>query len=54
MWRDLSLVKSAALVALHEAAVADDIGGENGCKAALSAFFDHILPLRLMTSDNHL
>jgi hypothetical protein len=33
----------AGLVQLHEAAVADHIGRENGGKAALDAFFGHVL-----------
>jgi len=31
------------VVALHEAAVADHIGGQDGGKAALGAFFGHVL-----------
>ena len=35
------------LVRLHEAAVADHIGGQNGGKTALGAFFGHLVPLVL-------
>jgi hypothetical protein len=35
----------AGLVLLHEAAVADHIGRQNGGKPALDAFFGHVLPL---------
>jgi len=35
----------AGLVLLHEAAVADHIGRENGGEPALDAFFGHVLPL---------
>jgi len=37
--------QGACLVLLHEAAVADHIGRENGGKPALDAFFGHVLPL---------
>jgi len=36
-----------ASVLLHEAAVADHIGGKDGGEAALGAFFGHVLPFRL-------
>ena len=35
------------LVQLHEAAVADHIGGQNGGKTALGAFFGHLAPFGL-------
>ena len=37
----------AGLVQLHEAAVADHIGGQNGGKTALGALFGHVLPFCL-------
>ena len=37
--------QGACLVALHEAAVADRISGQNGGKPALGAFFGHSRPL---------
>ncbi len=41
--------QGAGLVVLHEAAVADYIGGQNGSKATLDAFFGH--PGRRLSKD---
>ena len=35
------------LIRLHQAAVADHIGGQNGSKTALGAFFGHLVPFVL-------
>ena len=41
------------LVQLHQPAVADDIGGEDGGKAALEAIFDHAMPHEGTFGANH-
>ena len=47
MRRALRAVERTGLIHLHEAAVADHIGGQNGGKTALGAFFGH--PGRLLS-----
>jgi hypothetical protein len=39
--------QGAGLIQLHETAVANYVGSENGGKPALDAFFGHVLPSRL-------
>lgn len=36
--------EGSSFVLLHKAAVTDDIGGHNGGKTALGAFFGHAIP----------
>jgi hypothetical protein len=38
--------EGSSFVLLHKAAVTDDIGGHNGGKTALGAFFGHAIPWR--------
>jgi hypothetical protein len=44
----------ARLITLHEAAVADHIGGQDGGKAALGAFFGHVRMLKRTASSHNL
>ena len=37
--------QGADLVGSHHAAIADHVGGQNGGKTALGAFFGHLVPL---------